>query len=154
MLTSIGGAIISAITGGLLDKVEGAFKSYFEHKTTREQLQAEVHKALLATFAEVEKAYADSLAKTYATFMAAAQTNAAFRNVWVFLTISQSLVLIWHQVGIPFYTFATGIRYPSSGTTVEWAYALVAGLVGLGAYGLRGSNPNALADKLKSMIGK
>ncbi|RZN01679.1 hypothetical protein CWO91_32995 [Bradyrhizobium genosp. SA-3] len=55
------------------------------------------------------------------------------QKVWGFAIISQLLVLLWHQVGIPAIV-ALGVitRYPSSGTTVEWAYLLVGALMGLG----------------------
>jgi len=50
--------------------------------------------------------------------------------VWDSVVISQTLVLLWHQIGIPALCYHVGNKacYPSSGTTVEWAYLLVAGL--------------------------
>jgi len=55
--------------------------------------------------------------------------------VWDSVVISQTLVLLWHQIGIPALCYHVGNKacYPSSGTTVEWAYLLVAVCVRAGS---------------------
>src|SRR5690606_5411041 len=109
--------------------------------------------ALLATFAEIEKAHADALAKTYASFMQAMAQSKLMQTVWGAVVISQLFVLLWHQAGIPALVYLTGAGYPSSGTTVEWAYLLLAGCLGMGPVVLR-SGPGAgnIGAQLKSLI--
>ena len=46
------------------------FEAYFNKQITAEQLRAQMIEATLATFADVEKAYADALSKTFAASMA------------------------------------------------------------------------------------
>ncbi|MFL9829068.1 hypothetical protein, partial [Rhodoplanes sp. SY1] len=112
--------------------------------------------ALLATFRAVEVEAYQTLAKTYATMMDAATKSPLVRAVWAAVTLSQLAVLLWHQVGIPALVYVTGERYPSSGTTVDWAYALVFGCLGLGPMVMRSgpTGPGGLADTLKRAIGR
>lgn len=103
----------------------------------------------------MEKAHADALAKTYASFMQAMVQGRLMQAVWASVAVSQLLVLLWHQVGIPFVVFMKWATvYPPSGSTVEWAYLLLAFCLGAGPVVLR-SGPGAMpVDKLKSLISK
>lgn len=150
VLSMFGGQIV----GTILDKVEGAFKAYINKEITREQLAAEIQKAMLETFAEVEKAHADALAKTYQSFMGAVVKSRLMQVVWASVTLSQLLVLLWHQVGIPAYVHFTGLDYPSSGSTVEWAYALVGAAIGLGPLVLRTGPGASVGGAIKNMLGR
>jgi hypothetical protein len=157
MLTTLLGWLAPSLVDGLISRITTVFQAYFQKEITAEQLRAQTIEALLATFADVEKAYADALSKTFASFMGAMQVSRLVRYVWASVVISQLLVLIWHQVGIPAIVALGWIsRYPSSGTTVEWAYALIAACVGLGP-AILASGPASglnLLDKLKAMLGK
>jgi hypothetical protein len=43
---ALGGAVVKQLAGTLIDKVSGAFAAYQQRQITREQLQAELQKAL------------------------------------------------------------------------------------------------------------
>ncbi|MGY3607687.1 MULTISPECIES: hypothetical protein [unclassified Bradyrhizobium] len=153
MLSAIASALGGQIIDSLLGKITGVFQAYFNKQITQAQLRAQLLTALVETFGEIEKAHADVLAKTYASFMDAAKTSPLLQRVWAIATLSQLFVLVWHQFVIPFIVFmGLTARYPSSGTTVEWAYLLVGALLGLGPLVLR-NGPGALSpDKLKALI--
>ncbi|MGY3605654.1 MULTISPECIES: hypothetical protein [unclassified Bradyrhizobium] len=153
MLSAIASALGGQIVDSLLGKITGVFQAYFNKQITEAQLRAQLQTALVETFGEIEKAHADALAKTYASFMDAAKTSPLLQRVWAIATLSQLFVLLWHQFAIPFIVFmGLTTRYPSSGTTVEWAYLLVGALLGLGPLVLR-NGPGALSpDKLKALI--
>lgn len=155
MLSTIIGAVGGQLVDVLLGRITGLFESYFKKEISLEELRAGVLKSLLQTVSEVEKSHAETLAKTYATFMQAMVQSRLMQVVWASATLSQLFVLLWHQVGIPFIVFmGWTARYPSSGTTVEWSYLLLGACLGLGPLVLRGG-PGALpVDRYKSLISK
>lgn len=158
IFSSLGGQIIDAFFGKALK----AFELYNNKQISMEELRSRVSIAMLDAFKTVEAAHADSLSKTYASFMGAVVQSRILQVVWAAVTISQLFVLLWHQLGIPFLVFYmrnyggnTAFSYPSSGTTVEWGYLLVAACVGMGATILRsGPGAGSITDRLKAMVGK
>lgn len=153
MLAAIFNALGGAFVTKLIDNATGLFDKYLQKQITKDQLQAQLLTVLVTTAGEIEKAHADSIAKTYATFMQAATQSPPMMRAWSIVVYSQLAVLLWHQIGIPAVVFL-GYKYPSSGTTVDWAYALLAGMLGLGAVALRTGPAKFDMDKLKAMIGK
>lgn len=151
LLTMLGGPIISAMANSLFGTLEQGWEAYVKKEITKEQLLEKLQEALLSTFAEVEKAYADSLAKTWASFMGAVEKSPLMQAVWATVVLSQLVVLVWHQMGIPLVVYATGHGYPSSGTTVDWAYALIAAMCGLGPVMLQNGAGN-IAASIKNLV--
>jgi hypothetical protein len=145
------------VLGTLLDKIIGpfvdCFKAYEQKQISEAELRAKVSEILINSFGDVEKTHAQELSKTYATFMASLDKSLLLRVVWASTTISQLLVLLWHQVGIPAIV-AVGIidHYPSSGSTVEWAYALLGACLGLGPLVLRTGPGAANLSSLKAAL--
>jgi hypothetical protein len=128
MLTTI----ITTLAPLLIGKLADAFVSYNNKQITLAELNARVTEALIQGFAEVQKSQSAALAQTFASFMDAAKNSALMRGVWATVTLSQLAVLLWHQVGISAFVRAFGGEWPGSGSTVEWAYLLVAACVGFG----------------------
>jgi len=156
MLGSIIGALGGNIVDSLLGKITGVFESYFKKEISMEELRTKVLQSLLSTFSEIEKAHADSIAKTFDSFMRAAAQSKIMQVVWASVAISQLLVLLWHQVGIPAFVYFAAVKYPSSGATVDWAYALLMFCLGGGAVALRmgSASSSGIVDQLKGLIAK
>lgn len=154
MLSAIVSALGGQIIDSLLGKVMGTFQAYFNKQISIEELRAKMVTALLETVGEVEKAHADALAKTYASFMDAMKTSKLMQIMWAWTVGTQLFVLVWSQFFVPL-LFAMGVLTSwKAGTTGEWAYLLLGGCLGMGPLVLR-AGPGALAlDKFKSMIGK
>jgi hypothetical protein len=148
------GPIISAIAGSLFDKLAGAWESYMKKEINKEQMHAKIQEALTASFAEVEKALLDSMAKTYASFMQTMAQSPVMQRAWSIVLYSQLFVLFWHQMVIP--ALATmGIKYASSGATVDWSYALIALCLGAPQIVSRiGPAASWATDSLKRLGGK
>lgn len=148
------GPILSALTGGLFDKLEKGWELYVNKQITKDQLLAEIQRALIDGLREVEAALLDSMAKTYGSFMQAMVQSPAMQRAWSVVLYSQVFVLLWHQLAIP--AIATwGIDYKSSGTTVDWAYALVALCLGVPQIAARvGPVASWATDSLKRLISK
>lgn len=150
ILSSVGGAFFDKLFGNM----RGAFEAYLNKQISLEELRAQMVVAAIAAAKDIEASHADALAKTYASFMDALKTSKLLQAVWASVTISQLLVLLWHQVGIPALVYFGHGPYPSSGGTVEWAYALLGGCVGFGPLVLR-NGPGAISpEKLKALISK
>ena len=161
MLTAIFSQFGMGIVNGILDKALEAFKAHEQKQITKEQLATQLYGLMLEAVKAIEVAHAEAVAKMYTAFIGAMQASALMQRVWAAATLSQLFVLIWHQFFIPLIVLIVreygdaNWRYPSSGTTVEWAYLLLAGLLGLGVMGLRaGPGVGSLTDRLKAMIGK
>lgn len=157
-------AILSSLGGALIDKFLGnalkAFELYNNKQISMEELKTRLQLALVDAAKEVEVAHADAMAKMFASFMGAVEKNPFMQWVWGCVTLSQLIVLLWAQLGVPFFTMlmrqtVPGWNYPSAGTTTDWAYLLLAGCIGLGVTTLR-SGPGAgnLTDRLKGLVGK
>lgn len=157
-------AIFSSLGGAVIDKFFGnalkAFELYNSKQISMEELKQKLNENLIDAVKATEVAHAEALAKTYASFMGALEKSYLMQVVWASVTISQLLVLLWHQMGIPFFVLlmrqtVPGWTYPSSGSTVEWAYLLLGACIGAGPLVLRGG-PGAgnLTDRLKSLVGK
>jgi hypothetical protein len=153
-------AIISSIGGSLIDKLIGPFtelfKAHINKQITVEQLRTELLKVMLSTVSEIEKSHADSMAKTYATFMDAAVKTPTLMRAYVIVLYSQLFVLLWHQFGISALCYFAGNKacWPSSGTTVDWSYALVAALCGFGVVLQRMGPAQIDVGKLKAALGR
>lgn len=152
--TLLSGPVLSALVNGLLGPLENIFTQYINKQITKEQLAEKLQEAILATFADVEKSFYDSLTKTYTAFLQTMATNTVVARAWSIVLYSQLFVLIWHQLVIP--GLATyGIQYKSSGATVDWAYALVALCVGAPAISARvGPAASWAADNIKKLVSK
>lgn len=122
------GAIISLVAGKLLS----AFEAYQRKEITKVEMDAKIKEATLVATADTEKAVLSAVEAGVTAIYSAIAQSRIMQWAWAGVVGSQTLVLLWHQVGIPAYVNFTGDAWPSSGTTVEWAYMLVAAALGLG----------------------
>lgn len=158
--------LLGMFGGQIVDKLFGTLGTIITNWQQKQITEIEAKRQILLAFQsavkEIEITYAQELSKTYATMMGAVQSTPIVARVWACVTISQLIVILWAQLGIPFLAFAyrewwgvTDFRYPSAGTTIDWAYALLGGLVGLGAISLKNTGgSSAMADRLKSLMRK
>jgi hypothetical protein len=145
---------VKLLLPGVLDKTFGTFERLFsqhqQNQITREQLLNDMGKALLDGFTEQAKVQADAVKATFASFMTTVQTVPLVARAYVAILLSQGGVLIWVQAGIPaLMWFFPDSPYPSAGTTIDWGYALVAGLCGLGPLVMKTS-----PEDLRKLVGK
>jgi len=153
LLSKIISLVGSPLVDVILGNITGIFKAYFDKEITEAQLKAQLQEALIKGFVEVEKTQADALTKTYSSFMDAMKTNTLMQICWGSVVLSQLFVLLYHQLAIPFIIFmGWATKYPPSGSTVDWAYLLVAGCLGLGPVVLNGGPGKFDISKYKNLI--
>ncbi len=153
IFSSIGGALVDKILG----RITGVFEAYFKKQISLEELRAKMIEAVLQSVTEIEESHSDSISKTYESFQQTLRQSKEMQRIWAWVVISQLIVLLWHQMGIPALCYLTGTKacYPSSGSTVEWAYALIAFMFGAGAVLLRsGPGAGSISSQLKDLLAK
>lgn len=145
--------IITSIAPLLIGKLADAFKAYEQKQISIAELNARVSQALMECFSEVMKSESDALAKTFASFGEVMKNSRLVRIVWAIVVLSQLMVLLWLQVGISTLVYLFGGSWPSAGATGDWAYLLIAGLLGLGPVVLNGGPGKVSVDSLKKNVG-
>jgi len=157
-------AIAAALGGKLFDaffgNIRGVLKDYQDRKISEAELAEKFKEAFLGSFTKVETAHADLTARTFESFQGTLRTSQMMQTAWCWMVYTQLFVLFWHQWCVPFLVFVIrqsvpNFQYPSSGSTVEWAYLLLAFLFGAGAVVLRGGPAaGGIVDNLKRLVGK
>lgn len=157
MFSAVLGWLSGPIIGAIFKPITEIAQAYINKEISEVEAKARMVQSLTQGVAQVEVAHADAIKSTYGSFMDAAKSSAMMKAVWSTVVITQLFVLLWHQVGIPAVVFFTDLDYPSSGSTVEWAYALIGALMGLGPMVFRtgpGASGGGWIDTIKNMIGK
>lgn len=122
----IAGVIAKILTGGILDKLLEAYKLRQEGKISEAEFRSRVQIAAEETAAETAKATHDSLGK-----------SAILQRAWAATLFLQVTVLVFYQIAAPAYQIITGGSWPDPGVTLEWAYLLVAAMIGAGPLVMR-----------------
>lgn len=154
MLGGVIGSIVASVANNAVAEVGKAFQAHANKQISIAEVEAKVKEVIATAFAEIEKAAYEAIAKTFDSFTKALVQSKLMQVTWASVVFSQLLVLVWHQVGIPFVIFmGYAKQYPSSGTTVEWAYLLLGLCLGAGPMVLR-SGPGAgdIAGRLKDLV--
>lgn len=122
----IAGVIAKILTGGLLDKLLEAYKLRQDGKISEAEFRAQVQIAAEETAAETTKATHDSLGK-----------SAILQRAWAATLFLQVGVLVFYQLIAPGFQIVTGTAWPNPGISLEWAYLLVAAMIGAGPLVMR-----------------
>ncbi len=152
ILTSVGGAFISKF----FDAAKDIFHDYQQGKITAEECKTRLLTSLLETAKAVEVSHSETLAKTYDSFTKAMVQSKLMQCVWASVCWSQLLVLVWYQAGVPLLCYAVGNKtcFPSAGSTIEWAYLLLAACLGMGPVILRNGPGKLDINEFKRLIGR
>lgn len=149
-----GGQVIDRLFGGFMQIIE----RYQQKQITEIEAKKALYTLLIGAFRDIEVSHSETLAKTFESFQVTLRGSPLLQAAWTALFLSQMLVLVWHQVGIPAlcYTVGNNQCYPSSGETVKWSYLMLMFMIGAGPIVFR-AGPGAgggWLDKLKNMIGR
>lgn len=146
--------ILSIFTDKIFASVGTVFQAYFNKQISQAQALAAVQEAIVGALKDIETAYAESLSNTFASFMGAVKESKVLQYGWLTVVMSQVVVLIIHQLVIPFVSTMGWLEHPwRSGTTVDYAYLLLSVCMGAGAIALK-AQPSGMAGTLKSLISK
>jgi hypothetical protein len=122
----ISGILAKILTGGLLDKLLEVYKLRQDGKISEAEFQSRVQIAAEETAQEATKATQETLGK-----------SAILQRAWASVLFLQVSVLVFYQLAAPAYQVITGVTWPSPGVSLEWAYLLVAAMIGAGPLVMR-----------------
>ncbi len=114
------GSILSFLTGGLVDKIVGLGEAYFKKEISEAEFRS-----------RVEIAMQDTAAKITESQQATIRASEHRQRAVVFVTVSQTLVLLLYQIGAPLWPMITGEQFPPPVISIDLAYGIV--LAGIGA---------------------
>ena len=152
MLGSVIGTIASLFTAPFINRVADVIESYKKGEITKAELDTRLKEHTQATFRDIEVVHAETLAKTYDSFMQAVKSTPTIARFYLIAGFSQLFVLFWYQWVVPFGAYmGFWTNYPSPGATVDWAYLLIGVLIGAGPLVLRAGPgaANTVAQLLK-----
>lgn len=155
IFAKLGGVVLDRIFGGIVDIA----KQVINKQITEIEARKQMGMLFMTAFKEIEVSHAQVLAETYKTFWSAASDDKSniMKVMWAAALGSQIFVLFWSQWCVPL-AFAYG-WLPSwkAGTTAEWSYLLIAGLLGMGPTVLRSGpaagNAGGIVGMLKTLVG-
>lgn len=128
------GTILGWLTGGFADKLVGLGQAYFNKQISQAQYEAEVKKAASEAAAKVEASWADAAKGISASTNDMLRATPIMQRAFAIVLFLQVFVLVWYQLGAPAYAIITGTAWPDPGVTLEYAYLLIGGMVGLGPF--------------------
>lgn len=126
------GAILQFLTGGLVDKITDLGKAYLQRQVSEAEFRAEVEKATQEAAAKIEEGWAKAATQITAEVQASIRQSPVLQRAYAVTLFLQLAVLVFYQVGAPAYAVITGTAWPSPGVSLEWAYLLVAAMIGAG----------------------
>ena len=129
--------ILGWLTGGFADKLIGLGNAYFQKQISAAQYEAEVKKAASEAAAKVEASWADAAKGISASTNDMLKATPVMQRAFAIVLFLQVFVLVWYQLGAPAYAIITGTAWPDPGVTLEYAYLLIGGMVGLGPFVFR-----------------
>lgn len=136
-------AIVRGLVGGALGSVEKLGLAFINKQVSQEQFEAELRQIGIKALAEADVAGAEAEAKIFESAQETVRTSMSApswwtRNVWAFVVTSQTIVLLWFQIGVPFLVYFAGGTFPRTGDELlKWAYALVGAALGIGVWQMR-----------------
>jgi hypothetical protein len=151
IISSLGGAFINKF----FDNALQAFTAYQNKQISVEELKDKLLGLMINAARDIEVSHADTLAKTYASFMDALKVSPLLQRMWAWTVGTQLFVLFWSQFFVPLLFAYSILPNWKAGTTGEWAYLLLGACLGMGPLVLRsGPGAGSIAEKLKATISK
>jgi hypothetical protein len=150
-------AILSAVGGKFIDgfftSALQAFTAYQNKQITEAQLKEQLLAAMVQAARDVEVSANEAITKTYAAFMGTLEKSRTLQIAWCVTLYSQVFVLFWSQFAVPLLYAYDLLPNWRAGTTAEWAYLLLAFMIGGGPIILqRGPGASSVLERLKAAI--
>jgi hypothetical protein len=130
-------AIVKLLTGGLVDRVLDLGQAYFKKEIDQAEFESRVKIAAQETAAKVEESWAQAAADTAKATHTSLGKSPVLQRAWAAVLFLQVVVLVWYQIGAGAFQIITGVPWPDPGVSLEWAYLLVATMIGAGPLVLR-----------------
>lgn len=130
-------SLLKLLTGGLVDRVFELGQAYLRKEISEAEFRSRVEIAASETAAKIEQGWAQAASETAKAAHGSVAVSPILQRAWAAVLFLQVTVLVWYQVGAPAYQVMTGAAWPDPGVSLEWAYALIAAMIGVGPLVMR-----------------
>lgn len=124
--------ITKIISMGLLDKLINIYTLKQTGRISEAEFQFKASVALQESKADIEKAWAEASAKMVESVQATVRASSIIQKAYAIILFVQLFVLVWYQLGVSAFTIITGAVWPAPIASIEWAYLLIAAMIGAG----------------------
>lgn len=124
--------IISILTGDITGKILEAWKDYTAGKTSEAEFESRVKIASKEAEAKAQQAWAEASVKLTESVQSTIRSSKVLQRAYAIVLFIQLFVLVWYQLGVPAFTIITGAVWPAPMASIEWAYLLIAAMIGAG----------------------
>ena len=128
ILETIAGAAFKAITGSLGDKLLELYKLRQDGKITQAEYDRDVAIAKEDTQVKLQETAAKMLESVQQTI----RSSPVIQRAYAVVMFMQLFILVWYQFGVSAFKLATGVEWPAPVASIEWAYLLIAAMIGVG----------------------
>lgn len=125
-------AIVKILTGGLVDKVFDLGQAYLKKEISEAEFRSRVEIATQETAAKIEASWAQAAADTAKATQATLKASPILQRAWAATLFLQVSVLVWEQVGTSAFQVITGEQWPLPRINIDYAYLLIATMIGAG----------------------
>ena len=137
MITAALTIIGKIISGGLTSQILEAWKLYREGKVSEAEFESRVKISGKEAEAKIEAAWAEASSKITESVQSTVRASPVIQRAYAIVLFLQLFVLVWYQLGVPAYQVITGVPWPAPGASIEWAYLLIAAMIGAGPLVMR-----------------
>ena len=134
MITAIATVVAKIVTGGLADKLLDLYKLRQDGKISEVQFESEKIKAIQDSTARISEAWAEATAKITESVQSTVRSSPVIQRAYAIVMFMQLFVLVWYQFGASAFKLATGVEWPAPIASIEWAYLLIAAMIGVGPF--------------------
>lgn len=136
-MIGIAARIAGWLTGGLVDNILEAYRLHQAGKSSAAEFESRVRVAAQETAARIEQSWAEAASEAARATHASLAASPVLQRAWAAVLFLEVVVLVWYQLGAPAFQVITGTAWPDPGISLEWAYLLVATMIGAGPLVLR-----------------
>ena len=125
-------SILGWLTGGFVDKILDGWTAYLKKEISEAEFEARVKVAASDAAAKVEASWAQAAAETAKATHDSLGKSPILQRAWASVLFLQVTVLVWEQVGVPAFKMITGTSWPLPAVNIDYAYLLIAAMIGAG----------------------
>ena len=130
-------AIVKFLTGGFVDRIASIAETYIKADADKARFEAEVREAAGQAAADIEKSWAETSAKIATATQDTLKAAPLLQRAWAAVLFLQVVVLVFYKIGAPAFQVITGTAWPNPGISLDWAYLLIAAMIGAGPLVMR-----------------
>lgn len=126
------GTIASVISGNLLKEFRQLAEAYFNKEISKEQFESQSKIAATNATKDIEIAWSEAATKMTESVQQTIRTSPVIQRAYATVLFFQLFVLFWYQFCTSAFKLATGVEWPAPMASIEWAYLLIAAMIGIG----------------------